>query len=171
MEQFTNTEELLRRIRENVPEILGGESNPDMEDEVEQIMCVVESAPRVAPEGVRPVAHIAWRKRPKQFVVYDPVPTNECLYTAGFATRRIHSAVLFQLRSPFGRLRREFLSSVRFDYRRKTQNMKKECSTCAWHDGYTWVCFNGNSEYRADFTDPENTCPAWEERKEQNEKT
>lgn len=51
MEQFTNTEELLRRIRENVPEILGGESNPDMEDEVEQIMCVVESAPRVAPEG------------------------------------------------------------------------------------------------------------------------
>lgn len=26
MEQFTNTEELLRRIRENVPEILGGES-------------------------------------------------------------------------------------------------------------------------------------------------
>ena len=33
--------------------------------------------------------------------------------------------------------------------------MKKECSTCAWHDGYTWVCFNGNSEYRADFTDPE----------------
>lgn len=41
---------------------------------------VVESAPRVAPEGVRPVAHIAWRKRPKQFVVYDPVPTNECLY-------------------------------------------------------------------------------------------
>lgn len=80
MEQFTNTEELLRRMRENVPEILGGESNPDMEDEVEQIMCVVESAPRVAPEGVRPVAHIAWRKRPKQFVVYDPVPTNECLY-------------------------------------------------------------------------------------------
>lgn len=51
MEQFTNTEELLRRIRENVPEILGGESNPDMEDEVEQIMCVVENAPRVAPEG------------------------------------------------------------------------------------------------------------------------
>lgn len=53
----------------------------------------------------------------------------------------------------------------------ETQNMKKECSTCVWHDGYTWVCFNGNSEYRADFTDPENTCPAWEERKEQNEKT
>lgn len=45
MEQFTNTEELLRRIRENVPEILGGESNPDMEDEVEQIMCVVEGRP------------------------------------------------------------------------------------------------------------------------------
>lgn len=51
MEQFTNTEELLRRIRENVPEILGGESNPDMEDEVEQIMCVVESAPRSPRRG------------------------------------------------------------------------------------------------------------------------
>lgn len=51
MEQFANTEELLRRIRENVPEILGGESNPDMEDEVEQIMCVVENAPRVARRG------------------------------------------------------------------------------------------------------------------------
>jgi hypothetical protein len=48
--------------------------------------------------------------------------------------------------------------------------MKKECSTCAWHDGYTWVCFNGNSEYRADFTDPENTCPAWEERKSKMKK-
>lgn len=87
MEQFTNTEELLRRIRENVPEILGGESNPDMEDEVEQIMCVVESAPRVAPEGVRPVAHIAWRKRPKQFAVYDPVQTSVCTMESRF----IHS--------------------------------------------------------------------------------
>ena len=152
MEQFTNTEELLRRIRENVPEILGGESNPDMEDEVEQIMCVVESAPRVAPEGVRPVAHIAWRKRPKQFVVYDPVPTNECLYDGKpVYTQRVLK--LEEYTVPF------------------CSNMKKECCTCAWHDGYTWVCFNGNSEYRADFTDPENTCPAWEERKEQNEKT
>ena len=86
---FTNTEELLRRIRENVPEILGGESNPDMEDEVEQIMCVVENAPRVAPEGVRPVAHIAWRKRPKQFVVYDPVPDKRVFCT--MESRFIHS--------------------------------------------------------------------------------
>lgn len=97
MEQFANTEELLRRIRENVPEILGGESNPDMEDEVEQIMCVVENAPRVAPEGVRPVAHIAWRKRPKQLSCSDKrvfVRWKAGLYTAGFETRRIQSAVL-----------------------------------------------------------------------------
>ena len=34
--------------------------------------------------------------------------------------------------------------------------MEKNCSTCAWHDSFSWVCFNGLSEHRADFTDPEN---------------
>ncbi len=36
--------------------------------------------------------------------------------------------------------------------------MEKECFTCAWHDNFSWVCFNGNSEHRADFTDPEDSC-------------
>lgn len=48
--------------------------------------------------------------------------------------------------------------------------MEKECFTCAWHDNFSWVCFNGNSEHRADFTDPEDSCPAWEERKDEDEK-
>lgn len=48
--------------------------------------------------------------------------------------------------------------------------MEKSCSACAWHDDFSWVCFNGNSENRADFTDPEDSCTAWEERKDEDEK-
>lgn len=25
------------------------------------------------------------------------------------------------------------------------------CSGCKWHDDFSWVCFNGDSENRADF--------------------
>lgn len=46
---------------------------------------------------------------------------------------------------------------------------EKNCSTCAWHDSFSWVCFNGLSEHRADFTDPENTCREWKERKDEND--
>lgn len=74
---------------------------------------------------------------------------------------RANDLVYQKIREEVGHGLSEHAAAVIFNY----------CCTCAWHDGYTWVCFNGNSEYRADFTDPENTCPAWEERKEQNEKT
>lgn len=47
---------------------------------------------------------------------------------------------------------------------------EKECFTCAWHDNFSWVCFNGNSEHRADFTDPEDSCPVWEGREDSDEK-
>jgi hypothetical protein len=50
-----------------------------------------------------------------------------------------------------------------------TRVMEKNCSTCAWHDSFSWVCFNGLSEHRADFTDPENTCQEWKERKDEND--
>ena len=30
------------------------------------------------------------------------------------------------------------------------------------HDDFTWVCFNGDSEYCADFTEPECCCEFWE---------
>ena len=45
---------------------------------------------------------------------------------------------------------------------------ERTCCTCRWHEGYTWVCFNGNSPNRADFTDPEDTCECWEVRTEEN---
>lgn len=36
------------------------------------------------------------------------------------------------------------------------------CCTCRWHDRSSWVCFNGLSAHRADFTDPEDSCTVWE---------
>ena len=36
------------------------------------------------------------------------------------------------------------------------------CRTCAWYDAYSGVCCNGDSEWRADFRDEEDTCEAWE---------
>lgn len=41
----------------------------------------------------------------------------------------------------------------------------KSCSTCKWHDSFSWVCYNGLSERRADFTDPDDVCNEWEMRK------
>lgn len=45
---------------------------------------------------------------------------------------------------------------------------EKTCCTCRWHEGYTWVCFNGDSPNCADFTDPEDTCECWEAGTEEN---
>ena len=42
------------------------------------------------------------------------------------------------------------------------QTVDKSCSNCKWHDGFSWVCYNGLSEYRADFTDPDDVCKEWE---------
>ena len=44
--------------------------------------------------------------------------------------------------------------------------MTKTCSTCRWYEDFQGVCFNGDSEYRADFTEPEDGCECWEERNE-----
>lgn len=46
--------------------------------------------------------------------------------------------------------------------------MENACCTCRWHEGYTWICFNGESPNCADMTDPENTCECWEARTEEN---
>ena len=48
---------------------------------------------------------------------------------------------------------------------------EKTCCTCRWHDSFSWVCCNGCSENRADFTDPEWTCQVWEERNGEDGKT
>lgn len=46
-------------------------------------------------------------------------------------------------------------------------NEKKCCGTCNWHDEWTGACCNGDSDYRADFTDAESTCDCWEGQNEQ----
>ena len=43
--------------------------------------------------------------------------------------------------------------------------MIKCCATCAWYEDYQGVCCNGDSEHRADFTEPEDGCECWEGRK------
>ena len=50
-------EDVIQRIRDLAPEILGGLYNPDMENELEQLVCVVESTPTSADTGVQ-----RWRK-------------------------------------------------------------------------------------------------------------
>lgn len=32
------------------------------------------------------------------------------------------------------------------------------CETCKYHDSFSWVCFNPDSEHRADFTMNEDVC-------------
>lgn len=39
---------------------------------------------------------------------------------------------------------------------------EKCCKNCRKHDDFTWACFNGDSEYCADFTEPECCCEYWE---------
>ena len=35
------------------------------------------------------------------------------------------------------------------------------CSTCRFHDDFTWVCFNPDSPRRADITDKFDSCSEW----------
>ena len=42
--------------------------------------------------------------------------------------------------------------------------MDKRCSTCRWYASFEGVCCNGDSEWRADFTEPEDCCEEWEEK-------
>ena len=42
--------------------------------------------------------------------------------------------------------------------------MNKCCETCDWYEDYQGVCFNGDSEYCADFTEPEDCCEEWKAR-------
>lgn len=50
-------EDVIQRIRDLAPEILGGWYNPDMENELEQLVCVVENTPTAADTDVP-----RWRK-------------------------------------------------------------------------------------------------------------
>lgn len=43
---------------------------------------------------------------------------------------------------------------------RKTAD--KRCENCKWHEDFSGVCFNGESEHRADFTAYDFSCDQWE---------
>ena len=38
----------------------------------------------------------------------------------------------------------------------------KGCGSCKWHEDFNGVCFNGDSERRADYTDSDESCGEWE---------
>lgn len=40
------------------------------------------------------------------------------------------------------------------------------CKNCKYHDDFSWVCFNPESEKRADFTDNKDSCTEWESRED-----
>lgn len=48
----------------------------------------------------------------------------------------------------------------------ETEN--RRCETCAYHDDWTWVCFNPEAYDRADFTNPEHECDCWSSREDNN---
>ena len=41
---------------------------------------------------------------------------------------------------------------------------ERSCGTCAYHDDFSWVCFNPEAEDRGDFTSPEHGCDCWTSR-------
>ena len=41
---------------------------------------------------------------------------------------------------------------------------KKCCKNCKWHDDFSWVCFNGESEECAGVTNNDFVCDKWEEK-------
>lgn len=43
------------------------------------------------------------------------------------------------------------------------------CKFCVYHDDFTGVCVNANSEYVADFTSDEDSCDFLKERKKEDE--
>ena len=46
------------------------------------------------------------------------------------------------------------------------ENKEKCCKTCAYRDDWTWVCFNGDSENRADIMQENFVCNCWESRED-----
>ncbi len=44
------------------------------------------------------------------------------------------------------------------------------CENCKWHDNFSGVCCNGESEHKVNFTDNDLCCDCWEEAKKRKEK-
>lgn len=51
-----------------------------------------------------------------------------------------------------------------------TKNENYSCAICAYHDEFSWVCFNPEAEDRGDFVIPEHVCDRWASREDQNDK-
>lgn len=51
---------------------------------------------------------------------------------------------------------------LRNKYIKDCYQPERTCGTCRWHDDFSWVCFNGESPNCADFTNTDDTCPAYE---------
>ena len=45
---------------------------------------------------------------------------------------------------------------------------EQRCETCAYHDVFSWVCFNPEADDRADFTNPEHGCDYWTSREDKS---
>ena len=50
------------------------------------------------------------------------------------------------------------------------KEQERRCGTCEWYDEWIGVCFNGESEHKADFLDKDKSCEKWEEKKNGKEK-
>ena len=42
------------------------------------------------------------------------------------------------------------------------------CANCAYHDDFSWVCFNPEAEDRADFTNNNFVCDKWEDKNDEH---
>lgn len=67
-------EDVIQRIRDLAPEILGGWYNPDMENELEQLVCIVESTPTAADTDVP-----RWRKTAEEPPTEDDANEDGCV--------------------------------------------------------------------------------------------
>lgn len=50
---------------------------------------------------------------------------------------------------------------------RAEKSTERVCRTCDFWEEWNGVCFNGNSQYCADFTEPDGSCPEHQERKDE----
>lgn len=48
------------------------------------------------------------------------------------------------------------------------KTIEKKCSNCDYYSRYEGVCCNGDSEYRADFTEIDFVCDEWTEKQDDN---
>lgn len=47
---------------------------------------------------------------------------------------------------------------------------ERTCANCEYHEGFSWVCFNGDSPHVADFTNNADTCTAWSQKAQKAER-